>query len=150
MSEALSGTLCRIALKREHQAPMTEVDEATVTDLGLEGNVQESHYRRITLISKEQWEESLKEVGADLPWHTRRANLLVEGIPRLGDLIGKTVTVGEATLRINGETKPCSRMDGYCEGLKNALKPQVRAGVFGSVIEGGAIRTGDAVEVSID
>jgi MOSC domain-containing protein YiiM len=38
-------------------------------------------------------------------------------------------------------------MDRVAPGLKEALTPDRRAGVFGAVIEGGAIQLGDSVTV---
>ena len=149
MSDALRGTVSGIAIKREHGDPMDLVEEAAVTEAGLAGNVAQADFRRVTLISQEQWAEALNELGADLPWQTRRANILIDGIPRMGDLIGKTVTLGGVTLRINGETRPCSQMDGFREGLQLALRPECRAGVYGSVLEGGAIRVGDRIGVAL-
>lgn len=145
MSDALQGIVRGIAIKREHGAPMDLVEEVAVTEAGLDGNIAQSDLRRVTLISQEQWAETLDELGADLPWQTRRANILVGGIVRMGDLIAKTVTLGGVTLRINGETRPCSQMDGFREGLQLALRPEGRGGVYGSVVEGGAIRVGDRV-----
>ena len=49
--------------------------------------------------------------------------------------------------RVHGETDPCELMDRVAPGLKVALTPDRRAGVFGAVIEGGAIAVGDTVTV---
>ena len=46
--------------------------------------------REVTLLSAEAWAEVCRELGADLPWHKRRANFLVEGIDLAGT-IGKTI-----------------------------------------------------------
>ena len=86
----------------------------------------------------------VRELGVELPWHTRRANLLVDGI-RLADLIGQCTRVGEVELTINAETKPCGYMDELHPGLKDALSPDCRAGVYGRVTKAGEVKVGDRV-----
>jgi len=46
---------------------------------------------------------------------------------------------------IRGETRPCERMDEACPGLREALLPESRGGVFGIVLRGGEVETGDTV-----
>lgn len=141
------GRLVGIAIKPAHGAPLELVEEAEVTiSEGLVGNVAQSSYRRVTLLSREQWDEVTAEAGVTLPWQTRRANLLVEGLA-LSSLKGKTIRLGEVALNINGETKPCSQMDDAHFGLQALLKPEWRGGVYGSVQTGGVLRTGDAITV---
>ena len=50
-------------------------------------------------------------------------------------------------VRILGETTPCEQMEEAQPGLRNALRPDWRAGVFGEIVEGGPIRIGDAAEL---
>ena len=138
-----------IAVKTQKRAPLEPTDEVNVTEDGIEGNIPESVQRRITLISREQWEQVQREIPTDLPWLTRRANILVEGII-LSETIGKSLRIGEITLKIQGETEPCGLMDTYCSGLMAALTPEMRAGVYGSVEKGGKIRLNDTISVEIE
>ena len=48
---------------------------------------------------------------------------------------------------ITGETRPCELMDEFQPGLKDALKPDMGGGVFGRVVESGAINAGDPLRV---
>lgn len=139
--------LVAIAIKTAHGAPLELVDRAEVTiSEGLVGNVPQSSYRRVTLLSREQWDDVTAEAGVALPWQTRRANLLVEGLDLAG-LKGKLVRLGDVELNINGETKPCNQMDEAHYGLQAILTPEWRGGVYGSVQKGGTIRKGDAITV---
>jgi len=147
MTSDLRGVVAAIAIKDEHKAPMRVVDEAEITEReGIVGNVPQAARRRVTFLSEEQWEQVNGELGAELPWHTRRANILVRNLP-LGELIGKSLRVGEAGIAINGETEPCGQMDGYHQGLQEALRPECRGGVHGSVTSEGRVRTGDTIEI---
>ncbi len=142
-----TSKLIAIAIKPAHGAPLELVESAEVTiSEGLVGNVEQASHRRVTLLSKEQWAEVTAEAGADLPWQTRRANLLVEGIP-LASLKGKMIRIGDVELNINGETKPCGQMDDAHDGLQGILKPECRGGMHASVQKGGTMRAGDAVVV---
>ncbi len=140
------GRILAIALRTENHAPMRLIDAASASvDGGLAGDRQVSVERGITLISAAQWRETTTLLNTpELPWHTRRANLLIDA-PRLDSWIGKTVRIGEVTLQICGETRPCGLMDEFQPGLRAALKPECRGGVHGRVLEAGTIRVGDAI-----
>lgn len=105
--------------------------------------------RQVTIISSEAWQAACGEVGAALPWTTRRANLLVEGL-RLPQQPGRVLRIGDLRLEITMETEPCSRMDEQHEGLTAALAPDWRGGVCCRVLSAGTIRIGDAVSVEAD
>jgi len=124
---------------------MREIGRASVVlGGGIEGDIEVKPRRGVTLIAKEQWARVMCELNADLPWHTRRANVLVEGLD-LSALIGRTVRIGTAEVLVHGETKPCALMDSLYEGLRNALTPDMRAGVHAEVIFAGEFAVGDAI-----
>ncbi|MCG8405572.1 MAG: MOSC domain-containing protein [Phycisphaerales bacterium] len=146
MAEEIVGKVLSIALRSEDNGPMQEVTEVDAAeDGGLSGDVSSSPDRGITFLASEQWGEVTRELGVEIPWHTRRANVLVEA-NRLGSLIGRTVSVGDIQVKINAETKPCGLMDKLQAGLKDVLKPDCRAGVYGRIIRGGKLRVGDVVK----
>jgi MOSC domain-containing protein YiiM len=141
----MSGRLDAIWLKRAHRGKMDEVTEATaVAGKGLEGNVDRSRRRQITIIEREVWEAIQRELGADVPPASRRANLMVSGV-RLEETRGRTLRVGGVRLAIGGETTPCERMDEAFEGLRAALRPHWGGGVFAQVLDDGIITVGDEV-----
>lgn len=141
------GSVLAIALKTGHRQPMRLVDEASAeVGGGIEDVVQPSVKRGITLLSATQWQQTIDELGTDLPWTTRRANVLVE-CDTLAPLIGQTIYVGTIKMLVHKETVPCDLMDQQYLGLMAALVPDCRGGVHGQVVEAGQVRVGDAIVV---
>ncbi len=147
MTQGGVGRVLGIAIKTGVGGPMRLIDAATVdVDGGIAGDVKPSPQRGVTFISAHQWGDVQRELKAELPWHTRRANVLIDA-GELGWLIGRTVRLGSVVIHVGGETKPCGLMDTLHPGLRAALQPDCRAGVFGRVIQGGAIHVGMTLEV---
>ncbi len=141
----MAGRVVAMAVRKGEDEPMVDITEdRAIVGRGLSGDVRANGKRGVTLLSRELWGETLAELNADLPWQTRRANVLVEGID-LANTVGQTLRVGDVELRIWGETRPCALMDEFHQGLKDALKPNLRAGVHGEVVSEGAISVGDPV-----
>lgn len=140
------ATILAIAVRSVRRGPMKLLDEATaIENGGLAEDIRVSKRRGITLLDRRAWETATAELGVELPWYTRRANVLVENIA-LADCIGQIVRLGEVVLKIHAETEPCEMMDEQYAGLRRALTPDCRAGVYGQVIQGGTLRVGDLVE----
>jgi MOSC domain-containing protein YiiM len=105
--------------------------------------------RQITLMTLSDWRAACEELGIELPWHSRRANLLVDELP-LYQQTGARIQLGDAVLEITGETDPCERMEAIQPGLFQALKPRWRGGVTCRVITGGTIQVGMTVRINSD
>jgi MOSC domain-containing protein YiiM len=134
-----------VYLKRAHCGPMDPVAEATlVAGKGLDGNVDRSRRRQVTLLELENWQQSTADVGSDADPSRRRANIVVTGIS-LAHTRGRVLRIGDARLAVGGELTPCERMDEVHEGLQAALRSDWRAGVFAQVLDGGVIRVGDTI-----
>ena len=58
----------------------------------------------------------------------------------------RIIQIGNCLLRINGETRPCYRMDEVHPGLQTAMESNWRGGVYADVLEEGNINIGDAVK----
>jgi MOSC domain-containing protein YiiM len=142
----MSGKIVAIAIKEAHGQPLVEVEQAEVIDSGLNGNVAQKGHRQVTLMSREQWSEVQSELSAEIPWTTRRANILTEGVD-MTDIIGKSLKIGDIELKIECETEPCGLMEKSCQGLLNALTPDCRGGVCARVISTGSLKIGDTVSV---
>ena len=144
----MSGKLIGIARKAKFRAPMEEVDTVGVSvELGLDGDKRgQLKKRQVSILAKEDWEAALAELGpdVDLPWTTRRANLLVEGVD-LPQTKGTQLRIGSVLFEVSRETDPCEMMDAAYPGLQKALAPDWRGGILCRVLEPGDLKIGDAV-----
>ena len=147
MSKTPIGNVVAIAVRTTTDGPMRQVAEAEASlGGGLMDDLPVDPDRGITFLAADQWDEVTKELQRDLPWHTRRANVLVD-CATLVRLLGKSIRVGTVTVEIQGVTEPCGLMDRICPGLMNALTPDSRGGVHGKVVQSGTIKVGDTVMV---
>lgn len=143
----MTGNLIGIARARELGAPMEQLTDASISIArGLEGDARgEKRGRQITVLFRDGWDDACRDVNADLPWITRRANLLLANLERPREA-GGLLLIGGAELQITMETKPCDLMDRSYTGLRAALRPHWRAGVCCVVRRGGELRLGDCAE----
>jgi MOSC domain-containing protein YiiM len=117
---------------------------------GLQGDrYQSSGKRQVTLIQAEHLTVVASVLGTPVNPATLRRNLLVSGINLIA-LKNARFRIGEALLEGTGPCEPCSRMeDSLGPGGYNAMRGH--GGITARVLEGGWIRTGDAVRfVSIE
>lgn len=147
------GRLSGIARRDGKRAPMQVLESA---DISAETGVARDSRgrpgkRQVTVISAAAWREACKDLGREIPWTTRRANLLVDDI-QLPKAAGAVLHIGAVRLLVTGEVDPCSRMDEQCPGLTKALQPDWRGGVSCTVLAGGAVALGDdvALQASTD
>ena len=115
-----------------------------VADRGLRGDATQGGRRQVTLMSLDRWTALTAHLPGPPDPTVRRANLLVGGVD-LTDSRGRVLRIGEARVRIFGETRPCRQMDEACPGLQAALDPPWGGGAFGEVLHGGEIRVGTPV-----
>ncbi len=142
------GRLLGIARRERKRAPMQALERASVTgETGVAGDFRgRPGDRQVTVLARESWEAACRELGTEIAWTSRRANLLVEGLA-LAERAGDRIVIGDTVLEITGETDPCSRMDEASPGLRLALTPDWRGGVCCRVVSGGEIRIGDSVRL---
>ena len=142
------GKLLGISVRLKSRAPMQAIDKALIAaERGVENDFRGRPGRRqVTVIAREDWDRVCEALQVQLPWTTRRANLLIEGVD-LRWSRGKTIYIGSVVLEITGETKPCERMEEAHAGLYQALVPHWRGGVTCAVVTEGKIRIGDTVTV---
>ncbi len=99
--------------------------------------------RAVTLIEREAVAMANDTYGLGMTEQETRRNVVVEGVP-LNHLIGREFLVGDVRLRGFDLAEPCV----YLERLtgKPARKAFVhRGGLRAEILEGGAVRIGDAV-----
>ena len=101
----------------------------------------------VVLVEAGDWAVATTECGADVPWHERRGNLLVEGID-LPQQPGARLRIGNDVLvEITQECAPCERMEALHLGLRAALTPDWRAGARARVLRGGPVAVGDQIRI---
>mgnify|MGYP001812149350 CR=1 FL=1 len=137
-----------IAIKNRPRVAMQVIDSAKITvENGILGDFRGTQQgRQITILSESAWRKACAEIDADLPWTTRRVNLLVDEVEFDASYVGKTVRIGDVELMVTEETDPCSRMDAQHQGLTAALTPDWRGGISCNVIKPGDIKIGDQID----
>ena len=159
-----TGRLIGIARRARARAPMEELRSVAVTAAaGVQGDFRgavrpnakagKKPRRQVSLMEIESWRAALDGLNAsDLfgerpVWHSRRANLLVEGLRFPRETV-YVVAIGQSLrIAITMECDPCSRMEEVVPGLKGALMPDWRGGVLGMVLEDGEIAVGDEIRI---
>jgi len=140
--------LLGIAVKQQRKGTVSLHDEAMLNiHAGVVGDWRgKPGKRQVTLMSLNDWQAACDELGVELPWQTRRANLLVDNLP-LAQSTGARIVLGDAVLEVTGETDPCERMEEAQPGLFQALARDWRGGVTCRVIANGVVRIGIEVEL---
>lgn len=143
-----------LARRAESRQPMEEVKVAVLTpDVGMLGDCKGRKFpeRHLTILSIESWVAALMDLATpaglpQLPWTTRKANVLVENIA-LPRGIGSIISLGDCLVQVTGQTTPCVMMDLAYPGLLRALAPDWRGGVTCKVLTGGGVSIGDQVHI---
>jgi MOSC domain-containing protein YiiM len=141
----VSGRVEALWRKRAHRGPMDAVDAVrAITDQGIEDDANFGRSKRqVTVIEKEVFDRVCAD-HPDADPSMRRANVMVSGV-RLEESRGKVLALGDVRIRLEGETRPCERMDEQCQGLRAALDAGWGGGAYGVVLDDGEIRVGDDV-----
>jgi MOSC domain-containing protein YiiM len=144
---ATSHRVVRLWLRREPGGPMEPADALhAVAGCGIEGDHTFRRLRHVTLVFEDDWNAAAATLGREVDPAGRRANVLVSGAGGK-ELVGRSVRLGEVTIDVRGITSPCPVMDRAAPGMKDALAPDGRAGVWGRIRTGGTIRPGDELEL---
>ena len=143
------GKVIGIAAREKAKDPMVVYASARVSmskGVADESRGLPKNDRQVTVMTIESWREVCAEIGRNLHWTTRRANILIEGV-NLENTKGDLLKIGDFMLEITGELKPCGRMDQYHLGLTKALSPNWRGGVTCKILKEGFVCEGDQVEL---
>ncbi len=148
------GRLLGIARRPASGAPVETTERAAITlSRGVAGDCKgatragKPSKRQVTLLDAAGWQAALAEIGADIDWHHRRANLYVGDI-RLPRTPGTRIAVGaEVVLEVTAECNPCFKMEALRPGLEAALTPDWRGGVCTKVLIEGEISVGDTIRI---
>ena len=143
----VQGTVLALALRPEKGGAMTLAESLTLTPTdGVIGDHGTSKRRQVTLLDVTAWQTACAEVDNEMDWTIRRSNILVSNL-NLKDLVGVEIHIGNTLVEIIGEVVPCHVMDHAHEGLKQALKPEWRGGVYGRIITTGQVSVGDNITI---
>lgn len=142
------GRLVGLARRDKKRAEMEILDDAEISErTGVANDFRgKPGKRQVTVISAEAWAAACEELGQEIPWTTRRANLLTEDI-ELPQRTGDVIEIAGVRLLVTMKVDPCSRMDEQFQGLRSALIPEWRGGVACTVLKGGPVCLGDSVSV---
>jgi MOSC domain-containing protein YiiM len=142
------GTLAGIARRAFPGAAMEVIERAHLSiALGVTGDARgivkpEKNRRQVSLIELADWRAATAEIGAEVEWQLRRANLLVDGLD-LPQRPGAILRIGAtARIEVTMECDPCIRMEQVAPGLMEALRPDWRGGVLGRVLS--RVKSGSA------
>ncbi len=137
-----------IAIKNRSRVAMQSIDSAQISvNIGILGDFRGAQKdRQITILSEDAWLKACREIDVELPWTTRRANLLVDGVEFDKSYVDRKLRIGEVELVVTRETNPCSLMDAQQAGLTAALTPDWRGGICCNVVKPGTVKLGDPVE----
>ena len=129
-----------------HREPMKPVESADlIAGFGIQGDRHATSEgirtaRQVLLMD----EKTLDSFG--LAHGEVRENVTTSGIDLHSLPNGQRLHLGgEVVVEITGHCAPCARMDEIRDGLKDQLEKQ--RGMLATVVQGGAIRVGDAVLV---
>ncbi len=142
-----SAQVLALAVRSATRAELEERQQLHLTpSTGVVDDHGTGSRRQLTILSEQQWQTVCQQLGRDLPWTIRRANMLVSGIEFDAGWGGKTLAVGAVKLQVHGELTPCYRMDEQVSGLQDQLVPDWRGGIYCEVLEEGEIKIGDSLE----
>lgn len=141
----LAGIIRAVCLSEEKGTAKRPAERGIlIRDWGIEGDAHAGKWhRQVSLLSCESV-RAFNEQGAGARDGDFGENLLVEGIDLKALPVGTVLKIGRgAVLRVTQIGKECHRGCAIRERTGDCIMP--REGIFAEVLEGGEVRTGDAV-----
>lgn len=138
----MSGTIINLFVAQGKGVPMQARQAVTaIAELGLEGDwhARKESKRQVLLID----EETLQAFGLQ-PGRVRE-NITTRGIDLKSLERGAKIRAGEVVLEVTLPCAPCEFIDDIQPGLREKMQGQ--RGMLARVLQGGAIKIGDVVEV---
>ena len=140
------GKILAICVSEKKGTQKRPVDAAILKeDWGIEGDAHAGKWhRQVSLLSFEKIEE-FRAKGAKVDFGDFGENLAVKGFDLRQLPVGSRFQIGEAILELTQIGKECHSHCAIYHAVGDCIMP--REGVFTQVIKGGAIRTGDEIEL---
>lgn len=170
---SMSGRVVAVALSGAHTMSKPRVDAVNLLKgLGVEGDAHagvtvkhrsrvardptQPNLRQIHLIHAELHEE-LAAAGFTVAYAAMGENITTRGIDLLALPRGARLRIGAtAEVEVTGLRTPCAQLDGLQPGLMRAVLGRAedgslirKAGIMGIVLNGGPVREGDAIAVTL-
>ena len=167
----MRGTVVAVSRKASHGIAKPNVEAIRlIADEGVEGDAHcgarvkhrsrvaqdpgQPNLRQVHLIHAELFDELAGKGFAVAPGDMGE-NITTRGIDLLGLPEGAELHIGpEARLRVTGLRNPCRQLNEHAPGLMKATLGRDsdgdlvrKAGVMAIVLEGGAVRAGDAIKI---
>jgi MOSC domain-containing protein YiiM len=112
-----------------------------VTNSGVQGcaHARPNGKRQVLLVDR----ETLRAVN--LAPGVIRENITTDGLDVNGLRIGQRLRVGESKLEVSAVCEPCQQLEKIRAGLEKEMAG--RRGMLCRVLDGGAVRSGDSIEL---
>ena len=135
--------VCRAPAKGMQKADIGEA--LLVEDKGMEGDAHFGfQHRQVSLLNAEEAAKIREKVPGLKPGDFAE-NLLVEGFDLSTLKLGDSVLAGETLLEVTQIGKECHTRCAIYEAAGDCIMP--RLGIFCRVVQGGAVRSGDLIEL---
>ncbi len=147
---AAGHAVLRLWVRPRAGGPMEARDQLQLTaGQGVVGDHTYGRMRHVTIVFEDDWNAAGAELGRAVDPAGRRANVLVSGGGGR-HYVGRTLRLGDVRVEIKGITAPCPVMEQAAEGLRAALEPDGRAGVWGRVLDDGELVPGQQLRAERD
>ena len=139
-----------IAISKKKGTRKSQIDHATlIQNHGLEGDAHAgSWHRQVSFLASESIEAS-KEKGCDVTFGDYAENIATSGINWQKVPVGTLIHLGDlAIVRITQIGKECHKKCAIYYMSGDCIMP--REGIFGRVLKGGTIHSGDMIRIIRD
>ena len=141
-----TGKVVAVCISEKKGTQKTEVPSITlVPDWGIEGDAHAGRWhRQVSLLSIEKI-DAFRAKGAEVDNGAFGENIIVEGFDLRTLPVGTRFRIGEALLELTQIGKECHEHCAIYHQVGDCIMP--REGVFTVVLEGGAVKAGDTIEM---
>ena len=141
-----TGRVVAVCVSEKKGTQKTEVPSITlVPDWGIEGDAHAGKWhRQVSLLSVEKI-DAFRARGADVDNGAFGENIIVEGFDLRTLPVGTRFRIGDALLELTQIGKECHTHCAIYHQVGDCIMP--REGVFTVVLEGGAVKAGDTIEM---